>query len=158
MPDNSLLLLVDDDDDSILLLESALERAEVANPRVVAHSGKEAIDYLSGSGAYADRKKFPLPGLMLLDLKMPGVDGFGVLDWCRGFTKGKDLQIVVMTASNNESDRERAMSLGAAAYYVKPVSFSNLVEIVREVQERWLKAAEVPGGKKSSQKNVRAKR
>jgi two-component system response regulator len=136
--DQSVILLVDDDEDAIMLLDTALERAQVATPRVVARNGKEAIDYLSGSGAYADRKKFPWPGLMMLDLKMPVVDGFEVLEWCRQFKKGKDLVIVVMTGSNNESDRERAISLGAAAFYIKPVSFSDLVEIARQIRERWL--------------------
>ncbi len=106
---------------------------------MVARDGEEAIDYLSGSGAYADRTKFPWPALMLLDLKMPGVDGFGVLEWFRQFKKGKDLPIVVMTASNNESDREKAIALGAAGYYIKPGSFTALVQIAREIRERWLK-------------------
>jgi len=140
MSDKSVILLVDDDEDSVVLLQNALDRADVGHRQVVARDGKEAIDYLSGSGTYAERKKFPWPALVLLDLKMPGVDGFGVLEWVRKSKRANGLAIVVMTASNNDSDRERALALGAAGYYVKPGSFTDLVRIAREIRERWLAA------------------
>jgi CheY-like chemotaxis protein len=139
MAGNSVILLVDDDEDSIVLLETALERAEVANRRVVAHNGKEAIAYLNDAATNSDPEKFPWPGLMLLDLKMPGMDGFAVLEWCRRFEEGKELTIVVMTASNNDSDHEKALSLGAVAYFVKPLNFKELVEMTCEIRDRWLK-------------------
>jgi CheY-like chemotaxis protein len=139
MPHNSVILLVDDDEDSILLLQNALDRAGVANPQVVARDGQEAVDYLSASGIYAG-KHCPWPALMLLDLKMPGMDGFQVLEWFgqSKSKKGKALPIAVMTASNNESDRERAMSLGASAFYIKPGSFTDLISMAREIGKRWL--------------------
>jgi CheY-like chemotaxis protein len=144
MPNKSVILIADDDEDAVCLLQNAFELAKVSNPRRVVQDGKEAIDYLSGHGIYADREKYPWPGLMLLDLKMPIRDGFAVLDWCRQQKQRTEFPIVVMTSSNQETDIQRAMALGATAYQIKPVSFAYLVEAARELQERWLKPQE-PG-------------
>src|SRR5438270_431641 len=122
MRDRSVILIADDDDDAVVLLESAFERAKISNPRRVVRDGQEAIDYLSGNGIYADRKKYPWPKLMVLDLKMPAVDGFDVLNWWRLHRHKRDLPIVVMSSSNHPSDIQRAMSLDATAYQVKPGS------------------------------------
>lgn len=155
MADSSVILVVDDDEDSIVLLENALDMAGARSRRVVARNGREAIDYLSGLGPFADRKKFPWPTLILLDLKMPIMDGFEVLQWFRQAKARKELVIVVMTASNDECDRERAMTLGAAAYYVKPVSFGDLVNMAREIRERWLPEEESHPTKPSAEKSQR---
>jgi CheY-like chemotaxis protein len=143
MPSKSVILIADDDEDALLLLENAFELAGVSNPRRAVRTGKEAIDYLNGSGIYAEREKYPLPALMLLDLKMPGRDGFEVLKWCRQQKEWAELPIVVMTSSNEDTDIQRAMALGAAAYQIKPMSFEYLVEVVRELRERWLKPGEL---------------
>ena len=139
MKNRSVILIADDDEDSILLLQNAFELAQVADTRRVVRNGKEVIDYLSGKGIYRDREDFPWPALMLLDLKMPVVDGFEVLQWWGEHRGGRELPIVVMSTSNQEGDILKAMAMGATAYQVKPGSFDYLVEVARALQERWLK-------------------
>jgi CheY-like chemotaxis protein len=142
MPSGSVILIADDEDDAALLLENAFEMVKVSSPRRVVRNGQEAIDYLSGNGIYADREKYPWPALMLLDLKMPVRDGFAVLDWWRQQNLRTEFPIVIMTSSNQEADIQRAMFLGATAFQIKRVSFNYLVEVVRELRERWLKPLE----------------
>ena len=142
MSDRSAILIADDDDDALVLLENAFELAQISNPRRIVRNGREAIDYLSGNGIYADREMYPWPALMLLDLKMPASDGFEVLKWWSEHKRLKELPIIVMTSSNQESDIQKAMALGASAYQVKPGSFNYLVEVARELRERWLKKRE----------------
>src|SRR6186997_2219955 len=100
MPAEPVILIADDDDDSILLMENAFEIAGVSTPRRIVRNGREAVDYLSGKGVYGDRQKYPWPALMLLDLKMPIVNGFEVLTWWREHRRDKELPIVVMSASH----------------------------------------------------------
>ncbi len=138
MPERSAILIVDDDENSIILLESAFEAAKVSKLLKVTTTGGEAMDYLSGKGVYADRRKYPWPALMLLDLNMPAIDGFDLLAWWRTYPQRKNLPIVVMSSSDVKSDVEKAIALGAAAYYVKPVDFYGLVKIARELGDRWL--------------------
>jgi DNA-binding response OmpR family regulator len=138
MSDRAVILIADDNNDSVFLLDRAFEKANVRNPRIVVQNGKEAIDYLSGEGVYADREKYPWPALMLLDLKMPLLDGFDVLRWWRGRDGAGTLPIVVMSSSNQDVDVAKAIELGAAAYHVKPADFGYLVDVARELSERWL--------------------
>src|SRR5215813_3168859 len=109
-----VILLADDDENDVLLLKRTFERAKVAGQFMIVRDGQEAIDYLSGAGRFADRVKYPWPALMLLDLKMPMLDGFDVLAWWRE-SGARELPIVVMSSSNQESDVKRVMALGAAA-------------------------------------------
>ncbi len=136
-----VILVADDDDNDVLLLERAFKRAKVAGRFVVVRDGQEAIDYLSGTGRFGDRASYPWPALMLLDLKMPLLDGFDVLTWCREHPPARDLPIVVMSSSNQESDVERAMALGAAAYQVKSGDLQHLLAFARNLREKWLKRA-----------------
>lgn len=131
-----VILVADDDDNDLLLMERAFQRANVASRFVVVRDGQEAIDYLSGTGRFADREKNPWPALMLLDLKMPMLDGFDVLTWRREYGPARDLPIVVMSSSNQESDVERAMALGAAAYQVKSGDLQFLVAFARELRQK----------------------
>jgi CheY-like chemotaxis protein len=146
-----VILLADDDDNDALLLERAFQRAKVAVRFMAVRDGQEAIDYLSGKGKYGDRTNYPWPALMLLDLKMPLLDGFDVLTWWREQGNERDLPIVVMSSSNQQLDVERAMALGAAAYQVKSGDLQNLVSFARELRERWLGRA-----KKEDVKDVKA--
>jgi len=138
MSDRTVILIADDDNDSVFLLEKAFEKANVLNPRMVVRNGKEAIDYLSGEGVYADREKYPWPALMLLDLKMPALDGFDVLMWWRKRDGAGTLPIVVMSSSNRDEDVAKAMELGVVAYHIKPSDFGYLVEVARELADRWI--------------------
>ena len=93
------ILLVDDNEDDIFFSKHALREAQITNPYQTVTDGKEAIDYLSGAGKFADRTQFPLPGLMLLDLKMPRKTGFDVLQWVREQTHLRTLPIIILTTS-----------------------------------------------------------
>lgn len=93
--------------------------------------GDQAIAYLRGVNDFCDRKKYPVPQLILLDLKMPRVSGFDVLAWLRSDDKFKQLPVVVLTSSNHDADVKRAYDLGAKSYLVKPVGFEALVELVK---------------------------
>ena len=134
-----VILLADDDENDVLLLRRTFERAKVAGHFMVVRDGQEAIDYLSGIGKFADRANYPWPAVMLLDLKMPMLDGFDVLTWWREHRPARDLPIVVMSSSNQESDVQRAMALGAAAYHVKSGDLQYLLAFARDLHEKWLK-------------------
>src|SRR3954469_4578730 len=113
-----IILLVEGDPNDVMLIQRAFQKAGLRNCLRIARDGEEAIEYLSGSGAFADRERFPSPFLMLLDLKMPGTDGFEVLKWARGEPELKRLLIVVLTSSNLQSDVDKAYELGANSYLV----------------------------------------
>jgi CheY-like chemotaxis protein len=114
------LLLVDDDPGDIFLLQRALTKANINLPQQIAINGEEAISYLSGEGEFANREEFPLPCAVFLDLKMPFTSGFEVLEWLRSQPQLSNLPVYVLTGSSLETDRERALRLGATAYMVKP--------------------------------------
>ena len=143
MNHDSPILLVDDDDNDVLLAQIAFQEAGLSNPLPVVRNGAEAIHYLSGDGIYADRARFPIPGLVLLDLNMPLLSGFQVLEWLQHHP-ASNVVAIVLTASSNPNDVERAMSLGAADYRVKPTNSAHLVPIFRELHARWLAPGQVP--------------
>jgi len=118
--ENQLILLVEDTADDVFFLRRALKKAQINNPFQVVVHGQEAIDYLAGNGKYSDRIKFPLPGVVLLDLKLPLVDGFEVLAWIRTQPLLSALPVAILTSSSEKRDRQRALELGAKAYLVKP--------------------------------------
>jgi CheY-like chemotaxis protein len=132
------VLVVDDDENDLLFLQQAFEMASISNPTQILRNGFEAIYYLKGEGQYSDRKRYPLPCLMLLDLKMPGCDGFQVLAWRRSYRNISDFPVIVFSSSGLEKDIKRAMDLGATAYSVKPSSFDYLVTMAKELKARWL--------------------
>src|SRR2546423_5483929 len=123
MLDHAPILLAEDDKNDIFLMGRAFDRAGIPNPLFVVHNGKEAVDYLSGAGDYANREKFPLPGLVLMDLKMPWMDGFDVLAWLRDQRQFDTLPVVVLTSSKLQSDIDKSRELGAYDYRVKPQRF-----------------------------------
>src|SRR6516225_8524692 len=107
MSDQALFLLVEDDSGDALLIRRAFVQAKVLNPVQVVSSGEEAIAYLSGTGRYANRAEFPLPELVLLDLKMPGIDGFEVLRWIRAQPGIRGMRVVVLSGSDEMRDVNR---------------------------------------------------
>lgn len=131
------VLLVEDEEHDVLFMQLALERAHVSEGLVVVGDGTEAIAYLKGKAKYADRKRFPLPNLVLLDLRLPFVPGLQVLEFVRGDAKLKRLPVIILSSSNQEADVTAAYRLGANAYIVKP-AFSDLVEVVRRLKKYWL--------------------
>ena len=138
MLDQLPILLAEDDENDVFLMRRALERAGVPNPLFVVRNGQEAIDYLGGKGQYAERQKFPSPGLMLLDLKMPWMDGFDVLKWIRGQPQFDRFPVVVLTSSKLQADVDQSRELGVYDYRVKPQSFDDLVRLLDDVRKCWL--------------------
>jgi CheY-like chemotaxis protein len=132
------ILLAEDDENDIFLMGRAFDRAGIPNPLSVVRNGQEAIDYLSGTGGYADRSKCPLPHLMLLDLKMPWMDGFDVLKWLRTHPEFDTLPVVVLTSSKLQADVDKSRQLGVYDYRVKPQSFEDLVRLLDDVRKCWL--------------------
>ena len=138
MLDKVPILLAEDDRNDIYLMRRAFEKAGIPNPLFVVCNGQEAVDYLAGTGDYAAREKFPLPGLMLLDLKMPWMDGFDVLAWLRRQRQFDTLPVVVMTSSHLQSDIDRSRQMGVYDYRVKPHHFEDLVRLLDDVRKCWL--------------------
>ncbi len=125
-----LLLVAEDDPNDLFMLQRALAAANITLPQHVALNGEEAIHYLSGEGRFADRSAFPIPQAVLLDLKMPLVSGFEVLEWMRSQPELSAVPVFVLTGSCIERDRERALALGARAYLVKPPTPEVLTEVL----------------------------
>lgn len=140
---NYPILYVEDDDNDRLLLEMACSTAGVPFSLQVARDGAEAIAYLNGDGDYADRARHPFPSLVLLDLKLPRKSGFEVLEWVRDQSELKDMPIVVLSSSNRETDVKQAFDRGAIYYFVKPLSLPRLVDMVKEIQLKWLVQQEI---------------
>ena len=153
MLNNKFILLVEDDSNDVLLIQRAFAKAGLKDSLKLVRDGEQAIDYLSGRGAYANREKFPLPYLLLLDLKMPGTDGFEVLQWLRGEPDLRRLLVVVLTSSNLQADVDRAYELGANSYLVKPVEFDEMVHLIQRFEAYWSEINRTPSAP-SSTKNL----
>ena len=138
------ILLVEDDPNDVLLIQRAFQKAGMADCLKIARDGDEAIDYLSGTGRFENRSRFPIPYLVLLDLKMPGTDGFEVLRWARAESNLKRLLIVVLTSSNLQADVDRAYELGANSYLVKPVEFEQMVNLIQRFEAYWSEINRIP--------------
>lgn len=136
MPD--LILLAEDNETDVLLVRRSLRQAGVAASMEIVPDGDHAIAYLAGRPPYADRTRYPLPVLLLLDLKMPRRSGFDVLDWLRNESGLRRLPTVVFTNSSEVSDVNRAFDLGANSYLVKPVNAASLSDVLRLVDRYWL--------------------
>lgn len=131
------ILQVEDDPNDVFFLQHAMTKAGVPNPIQVVSDGQQAIDYLKGAGKFADRDKFPLPCLVLLDLKLPHVMGLEVLRWIRE-QSGMTLIVVLLSASGDDADIASAYRLGANAFLVKPTQANKLVEMAKAIQDFWL--------------------
>jgi CheY-like chemotaxis protein len=138
------ILLVEDNSTDVMLIQRAFEKAKLANPVHVVSDGDAAVDYLAGSGKYADRAQFPLPILLLLDLKLPRRSGLEVLQWLRGQETLKRIPVVMLTSSQQERDVNAAYDQGVNSYLVKPVEFDGLLEMLKTVNLYWLMLNEKP--------------
>ena len=132
------ILLVEDNRMDIELTLDAFREACLGNVVHVSHNGQEALDYLFGRGAYSDRQAYPLPDLILLDLKMPGIGGHEVLRRIKETPGLKRLPVVILTSSKEEGDLALGYDWGANGYLVKPVSFIGFLDVARKVGEYWL--------------------
>jgi CheY-like chemotaxis protein len=137
MNEGQFILLAEDDPNDVLLLERAFRKAGLGERLRVVCDGEQAVDYLAGRGTYADRERFPVPFMLLLDLKMPAIDGFGVLQWLRAQPVLKQLLVVVLTSSNLQADVDRAYGLGANSYLIKPIDFEEMVGLILRFEAYW---------------------
>lgn len=142
--DTKAILLVEDNPDDTALTLRALKKNNIANEVVIAHDGVEALDYLFGTGRHAGRDVARVPAVVLLDLKLPQVDGLEVLRRLRADTRTKLTPVVILTSSREEQDLVAGYSLGANSYIRKPVDFPQFIEAIRQLGLYWLVLNESP--------------
>ncbi|SDB22483.1 two-component system, unclassified family, response regulator [Desulfonatronum thiosulfatophilum] len=141
---SKIILLVEDNPDDVLLTRRALQKNNILNELVVAEDGVEALDYLFGRGAHAGRNLGNQPQVILLDIKLPRMDGIEVLRHIRANESTRLLPVVMLTSSTEERDRLETYSLGANSYIRKPVDFQQFMEAVRQIGLYWLVLNESP--------------
>jgi CheY-like chemotaxis protein len=144
IPPELPILIAEDDEDEALLLEHALKAIGISNPVLMVDNGEHAIAYLKGEGQFADREAFPLPAVLITDLKMPAVDGFELLEWLRHHPRFAIIPTLVFSNSSEPQDVQRAYGLGANAYLVKPPEMEQLEALMRTTFEFWALCARVP--------------
>ena len=142
--ENKTILLVEDNSDDEALTLRALKKNNIQNEVVVAHDGAEALDYLFGTGAHVSRDTSVMPSVILLDLKLPKLDGLEVLRRIRAHARTQLLPVVILTSSQEEQDIVNGYRLGANSYIRKPVDFSKFTEAVRQLGLYWLLLNEPP--------------
>ena len=138
------VLIAEDDPGDVFLLQRAFNVSGMQAALHFVRDGQEVIDYLGGQAAYADRNAHPLPDLLLLDLKMPRLDGFDVLSWLRKQPGLRRLLVTILTSSDQPEDINRAYDLGANSYLVKPHGPQELSELVQRLQKYWLELNQCP--------------
>ena len=138
------MLVAEDRNDDVDILKLALARAKVNVPVRFVTNGEEVIQYLKGEGCFADRSRYPMPRMLLLDVNMPGRDGFQVLEWLRLQPELRRLLVIIFTSSSLPEDVDRAFELGANFYLVKPLGFERMEEIARCLGDHWLKLKRCP--------------
>jgi len=141
---NGIILLVEDNPDDQKLTLRALKYNNIVNEVVIAEDGAQALDYLFGAGQFADRDVRNQPALVLLDLKLPRVDGLSVLALVRADTRTKTVPVVILTSSREEEDLVKSYELGVNSYVRKPVDFLEFVEAARQLGIYWLVLNERP--------------
>lgn len=136
--------MCDDDPDDQLLVNDALEEARLGNPIDFSNNGKELLEYLNREGKFSHLVDEPLPGLILLDLNMPIMDGREVLSKIKQHDKFRSIPIIVLTTSKAEADIARTYDMGVNSFIMKPVSFDNLVDMIRSVSDYWFHLVSLP--------------
>ena len=136
------ILVVDDSKDDVFLLRRAFKKAGLRSSLIHVWDGEEAVDYLSGENHFTDRSRYPLPGLMLLDIKMPRQDGFDVLRWLLTRKDLEKIPVVMFSSSFEQEDIEQAKVLGATDYFTKPAGPEGFDEVVQTIASKWLAPTE----------------
>jgi DNA-binding response OmpR family regulator len=131
------LLVVEDDENDFHFINSALRKSPVRVRVHWARDGAEARDYLAGEGEFTDRRFFPLPDIVVLDLKMPRFNGFDLIRWVRQHPEHAMLPLLVLSSSDYGPDIENAYALGATTYFVKPMDLDQFVALFRSIAEYW---------------------
>lgn len=130
--DSRVILLAEDSEDDVFIIRKVLRDAFIENPIKVVKHGEQAIGYLSGLGKFGDRSEYPLPSLLLLDLKMPRKDGFDVLTWLRAQAQFRSLPVIVLTGSDDLNDVKRAYQAGATSFVTKPLGLKEARQILSD--------------------------
>ena len=136
--------MCDDDPDDQLLVSDALEEARLGNPIDFTNNGKELLQYLNREGAFSHLVDEPLPGIILLDLNMPVMDGREVLSKIKQHEKFRSIPIIVLTTSKAEADIARTYDMGVNSFIMKPVSFDSLVDMIKSVTDYWFHLVSLP--------------
>ncbi|MEG4252713.1 response regulator [Microcoleus sp. Pol10D4] len=145
MTQTQTILLVEDNPVDVLLMQRAFRNETFANTSLqIVRDGDAAVFYLNGDGEYSDRDRYPLPAIILLDLKLPRRSGHEVLVWLRQQPELKRLPVVMLTSSRQTLDVKRAYDLGVNSYLVKPFGFASLLEMMQSFREYWLNYTELP--------------
>lgn len=143
--DLATILLVEDEPSDATLLCGAFEKANVLNPIVHLKDGDAAFGYLAGVGAYRDRQNFPLPALILLDLKLPGMTGLQLLQWMRVQPEVRRIPVVILTSDDDPKTVDSAYDLGANSYLIKPGDPAHIIRMVEAIQRYWIELNQAPG-------------
>lgn len=143
-PESAVVLVVEDREDDILLIRKAFAKAGLINPLYFVRNGEEAIAYLTGDAPFTNRIEYPLPEIILLDLKMPKMDGFETLTWIRNQPGVCHIPVIVLTSSDEIREVNRAYSLGASSFLVKRMDFEDSMQLMRTIHEFWIKASRRP--------------
>lgn len=138
------ILIAEDIENDVLMLRRAFLQAGLNVALQVVPNGEECINYLAGKGQYANRQEFPLPDLLLLDLKMPGVNGFEVLKWIRAQPSLASLRVVVLTTSERIRDINQAYTLGANSFLTKPLDFTDFRNTIDAIYKFWIERSKQP--------------
>jgi len=139
---SNLILLAEDSEEDELLFMNALRNSGIRNPVIVVTDGRQVIAYLNGELQYADRSRFPLPRILMLDLAMPKLDGWQVLQWVRARPEFADLLVVVLTNSLRADDLQRAYRMGANSFLGKPCTSAELLNLQQAYPAHWTRPAE----------------
>lgn len=139
-----IILMAEDDADDRLLAQEAMHESRVLNELHFVEDGVQLLNYLRGNGEFADRERYPMPGLILLDLNMPKMDGREALAEIKADNRLRRIPIVILTTSKAEEDMVKGYDLGAASYITKPVTFDALVELMRTLGKYWVEFVELP--------------
>ena len=139
------ILVAEDDTDDAFFLQRAFQKAGVPTSLQFVKDGQEAIDYLDGEGDFTDRAAYPTPDLLLLDLKMPRINGFQVLEWVRQQPALKRLPVIIFSSSDEGKDINHAYDLGANSYLLKPHSSEDLITVAQKLKMYWVEANQTPG-------------
>ncbi|EWS99311.1 chemotaxis protein CheY [Pseudoalteromonas sp. SCSIO_11900] len=139
-----IILMADDDEDDRLLTQEALAESRVLNELHFVEDGVELLEYLERTGKFEDKTLSPRPGLILLDLNMPRMDGREALQAIKANPNLKGIPVVILTTSKQEEDMVKGYDLGAASYITKPVTFDGLVELMKTLGKYWVEFVELP--------------
>jgi CheY-like chemotaxis protein len=130
--DGQTILLVEDNEDDVFMMQRAFRKASIPNQVLVVNDGEEALDYLEARGKYADRKTYPVPIVVFLDLNMPKKSGTEVLEYIRHSDRLRSLAVNILTASTRPADIDRTAALGVSAYFIKPSQIERFQELIRD--------------------------